>query len=588
MDGNNVLWAMLLCILVLASWQYFIAVPQMKALRASQSSTRQIGVAPSLSGVKISKRPEPIATNEERLRITTPSVNGSLLLRGARFDDLRLRKFRTTTDPKSPEVVLLAPQTSSDSSYVEMGWLAGGLAKTAMPDAATEWKLVGGTQIDPSHPVLLEWDNGQGLVFHRRIAVDDKYMFTVEDSVQNRTGQPVTLFPYASVVRNGVHKTQKSSFVHEGFVGISDGRLKDPSYKDFDKDNAPAQTFHATSGWLGITDQYWMAALIPPSKEGFDGTYRASPLDTDKKAYQADYRLHGRSIMPGGTIQVTHRLFAGAKVYEILRSYENTQNIPQLNLAIDWGYFRFITKPLFLALDLFNRFIGNFGLAILLLTVTMKALFFPLTHMSFKSAAQMKRIQPLVKDIQERFAADKPRQHKETLELYKREKVKPFVFGCLPMAIQLPVFISLLTVLYATIEMYHAPFYGWVHDLSASDPTSILNLFGLLPYHIPAFIPAFLSIGLWPILWGITQWVQTALSATASDPVQSRVSAFMPIIMMFLYAGLPVGLVIYYTWNNFLTIGQQYLVMRMHGVRAFPGARAILERLTVAIIKVRR
>ncbi|HXL70677.1 MAG TPA: membrane protein insertase YidC, partial [Rhizomicrobium sp.] len=313
-------------------------------------------------------------------------------------------------------------------------------------------------------------------------------------------------------------------------------------------------------------DKYWMAAIIPPQSQNFDASYLGATTPGDVKAYQANYRLPARVIAPGGTAQVSHRLFAGAKVVDILRGYEKSQGIVRFDNAVDWGWFWFLTQPLFWLLDIFYKFIGNFGIAILMLTVVVKLLFFPLANASFKSMSKMKKVQPHMEEIRKVHKEDPQRQQKEIMELYKREKVNP-VAGCVPMLIQIPVFFSLYKVLYVSIEMRQAPFYGWIHDLSAPDPTSILNLFGLLPYHIPLWVPAYLSIGIWPILMGFTQFVQTKLNPAPTDPVQAKMFTFMPLIFTFMFATFPAGLVIYYTWNNLLSVTQQYVIMRREGVK---------------------
>jgi YidC/Oxa1 family membrane protein insertase len=348
-------------------------------------------------------------------------------------------------------------------------------------------------------------------------------------------------------------------------VGVANGSLKDAGYDDFKKDDTPPNSFSSTGGWAGITDKYWMAAVVPPQHEAFDGEYRATPRENAAKTYFADYRLGARVIKPGTAITVTHRLFAGAKVVDILRTYEKRDGIARFDLAVDWGWFLFITQPLFWILDQLFHYLGNFGIAILVLTVLVKAVTFPIANASAKTMVKMKKVQPEMERIKQRFADDPAKQQQAVMELYKREKVNPLT-GCVPQLLVIPIFFSLYKVFFVTIEMYHAPFYGWIRDLSAPDPTSILNLFGLLPYHIPSFIPAYLSIGIWPILMGITQWVQTKLNPPAADPVQQRMFSFMPIIFTFMFSTFASGLVIYYAWNNLLTIAQQIVIMRRQNV----------------------
>ena len=570
-DNRNLLVAIVLCAAVIFGWQYFIVAPQMKAEQARQATlAHQEKLKPQSSGAThnpetASKLSRVAALNQSgpRVAIDTPTVDGSILLKGARFDDLRLKHYRETTDPKSPEIVLLAPKGTAFPYYAVFGWVGPSGSRIAVPDDATLWKQTSGTVLSQGRPVTLQWDNGHGLLFMRQISVDEQYMFTVADSVVNKTSATLTLYPFAYVAREGIPATKHYWVLHEGFVGIAGGTLKDAKYDDF-KDGKPPQTFNSTGGWLGITDKYWMASVIPPQNAPFDGSFSASGLG-GATAYQADYRLGARAIAPGASVAIDHRLFAGAKVVQTLRSYESRQGIVNFDYAIDWGWFWFFTRPIFWLLDQFYNFVGNFGVAILLLTVCIKLLFFPLANTSYKSMSRMKKLQPETERIKQRFADDRVRQQQEMMELYKREKVNP-VSGCLPMVIQIPVFFSLYKVLFVTIEMRQAPFFGWIRDLSAPDPTSILNLFGLLPYHVPLFVPAFLSIGIWPILMGITQWLQTKLNPAPADPVQARMFAFMPLIFTFMLATFPAGLVIYWTWNNLLTVAQQYLMMRRQGV----------------------
>jgi len=570
-ENRNLIIAIALSMVVIFGWQYFIARPQMNAEKAQQAhlaqqekNQAQLGApqANANSSTHLS-RDEALKRGGARVAIDTPTVDGSLLLKGARFDDLRLKKYRETVNPKSPEIVLLAPQSTDYPYYAVFGWVSASKS-IHVPDDNAQWKQVAGTTLSPGHPVTLAWDNGHGFVFTRQIAVDDQYMFTVSDSVTNKTSAVATLYPYAYVARDGVPKVTHYWVLHEGFVGAANGALKDAKYTDF-KDNTPPTTFHSTGGWAGITDKYWMAAVIPPQDAAFDGSYAAS-VNNGVTDYQADYRLEGRKLAPNGTLAVTHHLFAGAKVVQTLQNYQNKLGIQRFDLAIDWGWFWFFTRPMFWLLDHLYNLVGNFGVAILLLTVVIKLIFFPLANTSYKSMSRMKKLQPEVERLRTRFAEDRMRQQQEMMELYKREKVNP-VSGCLPVIIQVPVFFSLYKVLFVTIEMRHAPFFGWIHDLSAPDPTSIINLFGLLPYGVPGFIPAVLSIGIWPILMGGTQWLQTQMNPAPADPVQARMFSFMPLIFMFMLATFPAGLVIYWTWNNLLSVAQQYLMMRQQGVK---------------------
>jgi YidC/Oxa1 family membrane protein insertase len=594
-DNKNLFVAILICAAVLFGWQYFVAGPQMQkeqqrqALLAkqkgheAQTKTAELPKAVANISAQI-PRNAALQAGGPRLVIATPSVNGTLRLKGARFDDLQLRKYRETLNPKSPEIVLFSPERTAYPYYALFGWVAAPGSNLKVPDDTTPWRVAKGNVLTPQTPVTLQWDNSQGLTFTRTISVDDKYMFTVSDSVANHGRSAAVLYPYAVVSRSNIPPGTHYMALHEGFIGIAGGSLKDSNYGDL-KPEAPQQTFHSTGGWLGITDKYWMAAVIPPQNEAFDGGYRAvNPAA--KKDYQADYRLNPHVVAPGASTSVTQRLFAGAKVVDTLRQYESRLNIVRFDYAIDWGWFWFFTRPIFWLLDFFGRTVGNFGVAILLLTIVVRLFFFPLANTQFKSMSRMKKLQPHVERIKERFADDRMRQQQEMMELYKREKVNP-LSGCLPIFIQIPVFFSLYKVLLVTIEMRQAPFFGWIRDLSAPDPTSIINLFGLLPYSVPSLVlqhAAFLSIGIWPIFMGATQWLQTKMNPAPADPVQARMFSLMPIIFTFMLATFPAGLVIYWTWSNLLSMIQQYVIMRREGaeIHLFKNLRLhdVVDRIT--------
>jgi YidC/Oxa1 family membrane protein insertase len=507
--------------------------------------------------------PAALKVGGARVDIDTPMVDGSILLKGARLDHLRLKKYHDTVDPKSPEIVLLAPKSTDYPYYAEFGWVGG----NDMPGENSNWVQTGGKVLSPGSPVTLSWDNGKGLTFTRVISIDDKYMFTIADSVANKGGAAVNLYPYGYVARQNRPAGVDFFILHEGFVGVANGAQQDASYTDFDEAGTPPQTFSSTGGWVGITDKYWMAAVIPPQGENFNGQYLGTKTQSGADAYQANYRLNQRVIAPGSSVTVTHRMFAGAKVVDILQHYQDTQNIPKFDYAVDWGWFWFLTRPFFMMLDFFNKLLGNFGLAILALTVVVKILFFPLASASYRAMGKMKKLQPQMEEIKKSHKDDPQKMQQAMMDLYRKEKANP-ISGCLPILLTIPVFFALYKVLFVTIEMRHAPFFGWVRDLSAQDPTSILNLFGLLPYNPHAYIPAvisFISIGAWPIIYGVTQWMQTKLNPPPPDPIQARMFALMPIIFTFMFATFPVGLVIYYAWNNLLSVAQQWYIMKREG-----------------------
>src|SRR5579872_6262095 len=567
-DQRNLLIAIVLSIVVVFGWQYFVGVPKPQQLPARPAQTQTLQQsAPARtpnSNAAASPVPSPnlssgpAAPSSARVAIDTPALEGSIDLAGGRFDDLKLRRYRETTDPHSPEIVLLSPAASEHPYFAEFGWLNSGAGQAQTPGPDTVWKQAQGDKLSPGHDIELSWDNGAGLTFTRRISVDQNYMFTVIDSVDNHGSSPVTLYPFGLVNRQNLPNTTHYWVVHEGFVGVLDGILKDPTYADLAKNN-DVQSFSSTGGWLGITDKYWMAATVPPQSEQFTATYKAYDFN-GTKAYQSDFTMKPRTVAPNGSQSVMYHLFAGAKIVNLVNQYENTLGIQRFDMAIDWGWFAFITKPMFQAIDLLYRYVGNFGVAILIFTVFVKALFFPLANASYRSMSKMKKLQPEMERLRERFKTDKVQQQQALMKLYQKEKVNP-VSGCLPMLIQIPVFFSLYKVLLVTIDMRHAPFFGWIKDLSAPDPTSVFNLFGLIPW-MP---PQFLMIGVFPLIMGLTMWLQTNLNPPPADPAQQKIFAFMPLIFTFMLSNFPVGLVIYWSWNNLLSIIQQVVIMRSTG-----------------------
>ena len=583
-EGNNknLLIAMVLSLLVFAGWQYFVATPQMKAEQARQQQLvkqekkaappQAPGLPAAAASGQIQSRDAALKAGGPRVAIDAPMVDGSIRLTGAMLDDLRLKTYRETIDPKSPEIVLLAPKSTDYPYYASFGWVGQGVGT---PDANSVWKQTSGAVLAPGKPVTLSWDNGQGLVFTRVIAIDDKYMFTVADSVANSSGKPVTLYPYGTVERQNTPKDVASAYLHLGFLGVQDTSEVDANYKESGCvlgilfcQKVPPVDFAASRGWVGITDKYWMAAVIPPQGDHFDAQYLNSKTGNGLDAYQANYRLGARTLATGASTSVTHRLFAGAKVVDILRVYQDRQGIARFDNAVDWGMLSFLTRPFFWVLDHLYKLLGNFGLAILGLTVVVKLLFFPLQTASFRSMSKLKKLQPESERLKKQHADDPQKFQLAMMELYKRDKANP-VSGCVPTLLTIPVFIALYQVLFVTIEMRHAPFYGWIHDLSDRDPTSLLNLFGLLPFDPHTALPGFLmilSIGVWPVLYGLIMWLQQKLQPAPADPMQARMFTFMPLIFTFVFGSLPAGLVIYYTWNGLLTLLQQMIIMRREGV----------------------
>jgi len=508
--------------------------------------------------------------------IDTPALKGSINLTGGRLDDLELKKYRETVEPTSPIITLLSPsgvQTAQGlpyAYYVEQGWAPASGSSVKVPDGSTVWTADAGTKLTESAPVTLTWDNGAGLVFHRSFAVDANYLFTVTQSVENKTGADVQLFPYARVVREGTPKVQNFFVQHEGPVGVL-GSNNQISKKYTDMQGDKQIRLDNTSGWLGFTDKYWATAVIanPGTQLNAQFTY-LKPNNIDE--YQTSFvDATPVTVANGATAEDKSFVFAGAKEESVIAAYESQYHFDRLELLIDWGWFFFITKPMFYLLRFLYGFLGNFGLAMLALTVIVKLLFFPLANRSYASMAAMRRVQPEMKALQERFKDDRAGQQQAMMELYKREKINPLA-GCWPVLVQIPVFFSLYTVIFISLDMRHAPFFGWIHDLAAQDPTNIFTLFGLLPISndtlltVP-FIGGLLHLGIWPIIMGITMWVQMRLNPPQADPTQQLIFNWMPIVFTFMLGTFPAGLVIYWSWNNFLSICQQYFIMSRHGAK---------------------
>jgi YidC/Oxa1 family membrane protein insertase len=501
-------------------------------------------------------------------------MDGSINLAGGRLDDLRLRQYRETLNPNSQEIELFSPASSERPYFAEFGWIPAQGSAFQAPGETSQWRRIEGDSLAPGRPVTLQYDAGQGVAFTRRIAVVDRYMFTVTDRVENTGTAPIVVTPYALVSRRNLPNVTRNWVVHEGFIGVANGVLQDPSYNDIGDDNE-TRTMPSTGGWLGITDKYWMAAVIPAQQEKLTGRFMAHD-EAGTKAYQADYMLAPRTVPPGMAQEVTHRLFTGAKVVNIIEDYRDRLGIPLFDYSVDWGWFWFLTKPIFLSLEYLYHFVGNFGVAILIFTVFVKLVFFPLASTSYRAMSKMKKLQPEMERLRENYKEDRMAQQQALMELYRKERVNPAA-GCLPMLIQIPVFFSLYKVLFVSIEMRHAPFIGWIRDLSAPDPTSIFNLFGLLPFTPPGF----LMIGVLPLIMGFSMWLQTNLNPPPADPAQAKIFGLMPILFTFMLANFPAGLVIYWTWNNLLSIAQQVYIMKRSGapVDFFDRLRGMGKRL---------
>jgi YidC/Oxa1 family membrane protein insertase len=587
-NSRNFLITIALSVLILTLWQIFYMNPRIEAEREREqarieAAERQVQpgeaadlpqpVDPDLPGQPTAQPAVPgtgttVPTGEgrqaalaasQRVRIDTPRLSGSINLTGARIDDLVLKDYRVTVEPGSPNIELLNPSSLSDGYYAEIGY-TGGEQAGALPGPQTQWTAPAGAVLTPDTPVTLTYTNEAGITFERTIAVDENYLFNYSDVVRNDGAEAVNLFNYGRVTRIGTPQIEGFFILHEGLIGVTgDEGLQEINYSRV-RDDRQIQPSRSSDGWFGITDKYWAVTLIPRSGESFQPRY--AYFDDGRERYQVDFLTDGIAVPPGQAVTVENMVFAGAKEVHVVDGYEAQHGIRQFEMLIDWGWFYFITKPLFYVIDWLYRLLGNFGLAILATTVLVKLVFFPLANKSYVSMANMKKVQPKMLEIREKYADDKMKQQQAMMELYKTEKINPLA-GCWPILIQIPVFFALYKVLYVTIEMRHAPFFGWIQDLAAPDPTSIFNLFGLLPYDVPGF----LLVGVWPIIMGITMFLQMRMNPTPPDPTQAMIFNWMPVVFTFLLATFPAGLVIYWAWNNFLSILQQGVIMKRQGAK---------------------
>jgi len=512
------------------------------------------------------------AADVPRIDIDTPSLTGSISLKGGRIDELSLRDYRETIDPESPIVRLLTPLGSATPYYTLHGWAPGaGLSPDAVPGPNTLWRVESGGTLGPGAPLTLAWDNGAGLTFRREISVDEDYMFSVRQSVENRGQSEVSLAPYGIIARHGQPADMKNFFIlHEGIIGMADGTLAEIDYDDVEeyafnpREGAPAEVLQVTEGgWLGFTDHYWMTTLIPSRGTPFKAVTKYDP---QRGIYQTETVQQTQRLAPGGTVTADSRLFAGAKEWATIRRYQNEDGVDRFLDSIDWGWFFFLTKPIFAALHWFNLMIGNMGWAIIALTLAIKALVLPLAYKSYVSMAKMKELQPEMEKIKEAAGDDRQKLQQEMMALYKKEKVNPAA-GCLPILLQIPIFFSLYKVIFVTLELRHAPWIGWIRDLSAPDPSSIFNLWGILPWAAPepGSILALIFIGILPLCLGVSMWLQQKLNPSPTDPTQKMIFAWMPWVFMFMLGSFASGLVIYWIANNMITFMQQYAIMRGHG-----------------------
>jgi YidC/Oxa1 family membrane protein insertase len=585
-NNRNIILAIVLSMIVLFGWQFFVAGPQMERaqqqaqIAAEQQAQAEAALATPAATTAEAGTPGAVAADgtatyadraaaiaaTQRVTIDTTDLHGSINLTGARLDDLELKQYRETVDPTSPIITLLTPAGAPNAYFAEQGWVPAAGASIAVPDAQSVWTVEGAaTTLTAATPVTLAWDNGAGLIFRRTFAVDEHYLFTVTQSVENTGAGDVALFPYARVARHGTPKVANFFIQHEGPHGVlGSNNMISKKYSDLQKDLQAR--FDNTTGWLGFSDKYWATAVLPKPNTSINALFaykNAGAYDDYQTSFVETTPV---VVAPGATATHESYLFAGAKEEAVINAYQQQYGFDRLDLLIDWGWLSFITKPMYYLLTFLNGLIGNFGLAVLAVTVIVKAIFFPLANRSYASMAAMRRVQPEMKSIQERFKEDRPAQQQAMMELYKKEKINP-LSGCWPILIQIPVFFALYTVIFISLDMRHAPFFGWIQDLAAPDPTNIFTLFGLIPWD-PTVLPvvgSFLHLGIWPVIMGITMWVQMKLNPPPPDPTQAMIFNWMPVIFTFMLGTFPAGLVIYWAWNNTLSVTQQYFIMKRHG-----------------------
>jgi YidC/Oxa1 family membrane protein insertase len=571
MDQKRLILAIAISVAILIGFQWLLPhpppPPPAEQQQAQQTTPpKPPSAAPSGAGAVQIGAEGGAPKHVPRVRIDAPSVAGSVSLLGARIDDLVLKNYHETVSRASPLVRLLEPRSDAQPYYVQYGWTTPAGETVKLPGNDTVW-TASAPELTPGHPVILSWDNGQGLTFEIQLAIDDHYMFSVEQRVRNAGTAPVTLFPWARVRRDytpeSTGMTSLYGGVAEGLIGVTNGTLHGMTYESAkskgEKEAGVAYQATSTGGWSGITDKYWLAALIPdqaiPSKVDF--TYVKEGGDH----YQVGYVATAPEVVrPGAQVTEPSHVFVGAKVISVLDQYQAEYHIPLFSRAVDFGWLYLLSTPIFYCLDWLNHLLGNFGLAIIAFTTCVKALFFPLANYSYRSMSKMKLLAPKMTALRERYKDEPQRMQQEMMALYRTEKVNP-ASGCLPMLVQIPVFISLYVVIYTTIEMRHAPFFGWIQDLSAIDPTNVFNMFGLLPFD-PGVYSHFLHLGAWPLIMGFTMYLQQVLNPPPPDPMQAKLFKLMPIIFTFMLANFPAGLVIYWTWNNLLSVTQQWLIMR--------------------------
>ena len=553
MDSKNVLLAVILSTAVIVIWSVMFPPPEIENTTSEDTTIVEKNESkPKAPKIKI-KEPDKKITRQDaikqsdRINISNEKIFGTISLNGALIDDVTLKNYKETLNKDSKQVVILNPKKSENGYFLETGWATSENVK--VPNHNSKWRVIGNNTLAPKQPVTIQWNNNEGLIFKKKLTIDDKYLIIVEDSVQNLSQKNINLFHYSQITRNKKPDVQNFYILHEGLIGVVGEELKELSYEDIIEKK---ESYKNNSGWFGITDKYWLSAIIPQKGKNFNAEF------TYDKQFKANYIITDPTIINSNeTKKNVATLFIGAKEVSVVDGYAEQSGINKFDLAIDWGWFFYFTKPIFFIIDYLYKISGNFGIAIILLTAAVRLIFFPLANYSFVSMAKMKALQPEMQRLKDLYKDDKQKIQMEMMNLYKREKVNP-VSGCLPVLIQLPFFFAIYKVLFVTLEMRHAPFFGWIQDLSAPDPTTIFNLFGLIPWDPPSF----LIIGIWPILMGLTMWIQQKLNPAPPDPIQAKIFMFFPFFLTILLASFPSGLVVYWTINNVLTMAQQYVIIR--------------------------
>ena len=557
MDNKNVFVAIALSMSVLLFWGAFFETPKNQIEqktnnqiqeKTENSITPSTNRAPTINQLTVEKkvsRDESI-NNSDRIRIENENIIGSISLEGGLIDDISFKNHKQKVEG-GENIEFLNPAQTENGFYAESGWASIG-NKIKVPTKNSKWKVEGNKVLTDKSPVILKWNNNEGVIFKKKIELDEKYLFKISQEIQNNSSQSVELYPYAQITRNKVPDDIQNFYIsHEGFIGVFDDELKEDDYDDIEDNKIVRET---NEGWLGITDKYWMTVLVPEAGKNFKSTYQYND------SFKANYIINEPVKINANSSGVNSlRLFVAAKEVETIDAYAENQNIKKLDLVIDWGWFYFFTKPLFFVIDYLFKFSGNFGFAIVLITLAIRALFFPLANFSFRSMAKMKAVTPEMQRLKELHKDDKVKLQQEMMALYRKEKINP-ASGCLPVLIQIPFFFAIYKMLFISLEMRHQPFFGWIKDLSAADPTSIFNLFGLIPWDPPSFM----IIGIWPILMGASMWVQQKLNPAPADPIQAKIFAFFPLFLTIILASFPSGLVVYWTVNNILTIAQQWVI----------------------------